>query len=144
MLAQAWIALTIVGSFHLFIVLSVALLSIFVLFMFNTLNFILSVTRSVPLCTQTFQYRVHKYVISETQSCLHKCLAALVYTWTCWYWLKYEWGFSSCLLPLQVAVTGAPPGQDPWGVIEDAPSLGASALLSHVGEKHCWRLLQNR
>lgn len=50
------------------------------------------------------------------------------------------------LSAFQVAVTGAPPGQDPWGVIEDAHSLGASALLSHVGEKHLWwpALLQNR
>lgn len=50
------------------------------------------------------------------------------------------------LCNFQVAVTGAPPGQDPWGVIEDAHSLGASALLSHVGEKHLWwpTLLQNR
>lgn len=50
------------------------------------------------------------------------------------------------LCVFQVAVTGAPPGQDPWGVIEDAHSLGASALLSHVGEKHLWwpAFLQNR
>lgn len=52
----------------------------------------------------------------------------------------------SSLSFFQVAVTGAPPGQDPWGVIEDAHSPGASALLSHVGEKHLWwpALLQNR
>lgn len=56
----------------------------------------------------------------------------------------YKW-CALCLL-FQVAVTGAPPGQDPWGVIEDAHSLGASALLSHVGEKHLWwtAFLQNR
>lgn len=98
-------------------------------------------TNRFAACKKRERERLELHCVSSFISLLHShgvFVSSLI--------LVDVWVVCSALYIFQVAVTGAPPGQDPWGVIEDAHSLGASALLSHVGEKHLWwpALLQNR